>query len=247
MKKLAVLAMTGILALTAVGFGFAKWSSQVDANVTVNTGSVLIGIKDLGTNDDNSNVVVADLPIGPTQPNAGQPGADPQWGDGINDEGKDVAKLVSDNEPTVCQPITGTDYYTAITESITNGYPWYGPTTEVDVKNLGTIPVKLESFAWTWDTAAPGLTNLDPWFEVASYEISMDGMATKTGSGKANFQGALDKIQLHAGDVLHVKLQFGLREIKEGEQTQTALNVLPQKANGRATFHVTATQWNEVK
>ncbi len=247
MRKMVILAIVAVLALTSVGFGFAKWSSSVDANVSVQTGNVLIGIRDVGTNDDGDNTGVADYGIVGIGPNQGSYGADPQWtntygGLGINSEMKDVASLKSTNDPTVCSYIgmtaDETKYYSAITERITNGYPWYGPTTRVQIANLGSIPVKLESFTWSWNSDG---TNLDPWFNVVNYTISMPGTATITGSGTANFQTALNHIQLHAGDVLTVEVQIGLSE------TNASGDLLPQLATGTATSHITASQWNEVQ
>lgn len=249
MKKLALLAMAGILALTAVGFGFAKWSSAVDANVKVNTGTLQIGIRDVGTNDDGGQDAVVDFGKVLVGPNLGNYGADPQFGKGDNREMKDVASLVSTNDPSYCEfrgLLGDTRYYNAITEKITNGYPWYGPTTNVEVANLGTIPVKLEAFDWSW-VSATGKTNLDPWFDIVNYTITEPNGTVLTGTGKAAFQTALGGIQLHGKEVLKVNVQFGLNELKAGTTEEIAANLLPQNANGEAVFHVTASQWNEVK
>jgi len=238
-KKLLALAMLGIMSLTAIGFGYAKWSSTVDASVTVNTGSVLIGIRDVGTDDDGSNVGVPDV-TAQIQANPGQPsGADPQWGEGINGELKDVATKISTNTGNAIGSIGSNAYYGSISETITNAYPYYGPTSVIEIANLGTIPVKIETLDWAWD---PTSVINDEYYDIVSWTISYPGASPITGSGTANLLASLAKIQLHADDVLTLTMQEGIRQTNKAETVTT-----PQSASGTATLTVTASQWNEVQ
>lgn len=239
-KKLLTLAMIGVLSLTAVGFGYAKWSSTVDAKVTINTGSLILGIRDVGTNDDGSNLSVADLPIGSTQTNAGQPGADPQWGLGINGEGKDVAKTISTNNLLgKVGTLNGVDYYDSITETITNGYPYYGPSSEIEIANLGSVPAKIEDVQFVWDN---GLIN-NEYMEIVKWTVNYPDSTTATGSGLDALKAALLKYQLHGEKVIKISFQQGIRQTAKSDSTQ----ITPQNANGSLSLKVIASQWNEVQ
>lgn len=242
MRKVAFLAMTAVLALTTVGYGFAKWSSTVDANVIVNTGSVQIGIRDVGTNDDGTNDGVPDygiVPVGSGLPNAGNLGADPQWGAGLNGEKKDVAKKVSENTGTIVGSINGINYYDSIKETITNGYPYYGPTTDIEIANLGTIPVKLETLNHVWTVES--VIN-DEYYDIVGWTITYPDGTVTSGAGTDNLLATLQKTQLHAKDVLKVSMQEGIRQTAKSDSTQ----ITPQNASGSETITVTASQWNEV-
>lgn len=49
MKKIGLLVLALVMALGALGVGYAAWTSSVSVNATVATGNVLIGIKDNGS------------------------------------------------------------------------------------------------------------------------------------------------------------------------------------------------------
>lgn len=244
-KKLLALAMMGVLSLTAVGFGYAKWSSTVDAKVTVNTGTVQIGIRDVGTNDDGTNDGVADYGVvGAGLPNAGSLGADPQWtaaygGAGINGENKDVASKISENTGNVVGEINGVQYYDAIAETINNGYPYYGPTTEIEIASLGSVPVKLENLNMNW---TEGSVINSEYYEIYSWTITMPDGTTQTGSGTDNLLTALRGIQLHKNDVIKVAMKEGIRQTNRAGDITT-----PQNASGTQNITITASQWNEVQ
>jgi hypothetical protein len=214
MKKTAIIATIALFALTAVGFGFAMWSDTVTAKVTVNTGCVEVGIKDLGT-DDNGCADDA-LPDN---------GADPQVAPGNNSEGKDVASLVSEN----ITAIGNTGYYERIEETLDNGYPYYAPTTKVEIKNLGSIPVKLNGI-----TATPSGALVDN-IIINSWTINKgDGTEFATGTTLEGLQANLEKYQLHAEESLFVTIQMYLNQESE------------QGASGTIEFTIPAAQWNEV-
>ncbi|MEW6183951.1 MAG: hypothetical protein AB1500_12400 [Bacillota bacterium] len=234
MRKATIICLVLMMALATVGYGFAKWSDSVTATVSVNTGNVCVGIRDLGTNDDGiTSDVIADLPIGPGLPNAGQPGADPQYGDlADNSEGKDVAKKVSENGTEKCK-IGDTQYYDSVTETITNGYPWYGPTTVVEIANCGSIPVKIERI----DTVASG--DLISFLHIGAWTMYVNETRILSGTGENALYAYLDRYQLHAKDVIKLEIQQYLEETN-------ANGLCPENASGTVTITVTASQWNEV-
>jgi len=49
MKKLGLLVLVLVLALASLGIGYAAWSSSVTINGTVETGTVLVGVVDAGS------------------------------------------------------------------------------------------------------------------------------------------------------------------------------------------------------
>lgn len=61
MKKIGLLVLALIMALGALGVGYAAWTSAVSVNATVATGNVLVGIKDLG---DSTSTPTNGAPVG---------------------------------------------------------------------------------------------------------------------------------------------------------------------------------------
>jgi predicted ribosomally synthesized peptide with SipW-like signal peptide len=114
MKKIGLLALALVLALGALGVGYAMWTDTVTVNGTINTGSIDLAIKDIGVTD---------------------PGPDPQCGDGVNDEDKDVASVLSENiEPASCA-----GYYNSVIETFSHVYPWYKGGFIIELTNCGTV------------------------------------------------------------------------------------------------------------
>lgn len=139
MKKLGFIALALVLALGVLGVGFALWSQQLTITGTVDTGTLLVGIRDTGTNDPPPDLVT--LP-GKVYPQSAA--------EGTIDEGydKNVAAIESIQGE---YKFTKDDvkYYHNITYKITNAYPCYTGTGTFAVANGGTIPVKVESITVT--------------------------------------------------------------------------------------------------
>jgi len=51
MKKIGILALVLVVALSAIGMGYAWWTQSLTINGTVNTGNLLVGIADLNNPD----------------------------------------------------------------------------------------------------------------------------------------------------------------------------------------------------
>lgn len=242
-KKLLTLTMVGILSLSAIGFGYAKWSDTVDAKVTVNTGDVKIGIRDVGTNDDDGNPLgaVADVARLIDANPIDDSGADPQWGIGNNSEKKDVATMKSVNGTTVVGTIDGVDYYDSISETITNAYPYYGPTTVFEIASLGSVPVKLENLTSSWETTGP---LDDGHFQIRDWTITKPDSSTisstATTATREGLINALKGIQLHKNQVVKVSVQTGVT------QNDPEGNITAQNESGTFNIHIDAAQWNEV-
>jgi len=216
MKRMLTVCLVAMLALGLMGLGFAKWSDTVTIEASVATGNVSVGILDAGVNDE---------------------GPDPQYPPGLNSEGKDVAEIVSENGEAIGE----SGYYKNIIETISNGYPYYKPGTTFEIKNLGSIPVKIESITENWTgeladnihVASWQVTNPDGSVLATSPAIPEDvnGAVLTT---FADLVAAIGNFQLHDGEVLTVDIEWFLDQ--ESEMLSNATN----------TITIIASQWNEV-
>jgi predicted ribosomally synthesized peptide with SipW-like signal peptide len=138
-KKLGFIALALVLALGVLGVGFALWSQQLTITGTVDTGTLLVGIRDNGTNDPPPDLVSGGVVYPQNSPV-----------DGTIDEGydKNVGAIESING-TYKFTKDQVDYYHDITYHITNAYPCYTGTGFFAVANGGTIPVKCKTITVT--------------------------------------------------------------------------------------------------
>ena len=171
-KKMGILFMIMVLALTGVGVGFAHWFDTVTIIEEVNTGTVIIGIRDMGTTDDPYASDLLPNPYGPAVWPSGYPWVDPGWnGTHVIAYNKDVASTISVNGTIHCVKPDGRIFYDSVTETLTNCYPSYAPTIAVELTNCGTIPVKItwkpagmrrKSPGWSTTVCLPILCAHDP-------------------------------------------------------------------------------------
>jgi len=229
MKKVLTICMVAMLALGLMGFGFAKWSDTVAINTTVNTGNVLIGINDAGTTDPYDG----DLTYleNNTNPALYSPGWDRQYWNstfgegGLNHEGKDVGSIDSTN----LDPITGqTGWYKSIKEEIKNAYPYYKPGTTIEIASLGTVPVKIEGFSYSW--TGPLADNIHCVDTVITYPNG----TTDTVNGWDELVTAIEGVQLHQGQKITINLNMYFDQQSE------------MLADCTGTFTVIGSQWNEI-
>jgi len=216
MKKIGLLALALVLALGALGVGYAMWTDTVTINGTVNTGDLILGVADMGTND----------------PNDGSP--DPQCGPGHNEEKKDVAYFESINgTPTAdCQ-----GYYESITETFNHVYPYYGPSVTVYVANCGSVPLKILSMTVTSFTG----TDLTPWMSFTWEIYNEDGNLYSKDSGNWDaFVAAIGTPQIAGGKYIRIEKTICFNE------TDGRGNLLPQNAFMKYELTLTGAQWNEV-
>lgn len=206
MKKLLAICMIAILSLGLMGFGFAMWKDDVTITATVNTGNVKIGILDAGVND---------------------PGADPNVSPGVNSEGKDVGRIVSENNGTAIGAIGNDYYYESITETITNAYPYYAPGSTIKIASLGSVPVKIRSITGEWDGALSDNVKVYSW-------TATTPEGNGTGSDWASLVQFLLGKQLHQNQVITINIQWYFDQ-------QSEMN-----SSASVTYTVEAAQWNEV-
>lgn len=232
MKKITLVVLVVVLALGILGVGYAKWSDTVTINGTVNTGTVKIGITDANTTDPVGTLDPIVVPYLENFPCPNWPFA--------TTEKKDVASTVSvNNAPMICRyggSITRQGFE-SITETITNAYPFYAPTTNLVMHSCGTIPVKVEDFALTVISDPNNILGnmYFTWGYALGKELPTPSQGPWVfGCGIDNLEEALLGIQLHEGDFIWVKLQM------------IFLETTPQGSNASFTIAITASQYNEV-
>ncbi len=183
MKKIGILALALVMALGALGIGYAHWTDTLEIEGDINTGWVDVNFhsqidNDLDSNDPNEegNWVF---------PSSGGP----PWWDGTR-ENKDVAKT-SSTFSTWVGPWSSSNVTGNTAEMIiTDGYPSYWGSVIWDIQNNGNIPVEL----WKVNLIAvdgPGA----PWAAGLPYALEIDVLYYVD----ADSSGQIDQ-QLDAGD-----------------------------------------------
>lgn len=137
MKKIGLLVLTMVLALGALGVGYAKWSDTVVINGSVESGFVCVDTinwAEIGTFDG-----IPDENWTTWDPSPGTPSCPPDFAfGGIHPVDKDVGWV----EFT---PIyDGLDRVKALEVTIHNGYPYYLGMFQFSMCNCGTIPIKID-------------------------------------------------------------------------------------------------------
>ena len=137
MKKLTTTAIATLAVLIAVGVAFALWADVLKIHIEVNTGEVDV---EFGDNPSVKEYV-------------GFPASGGGWSfveEGNNSEAKNVADCTVtlqevENEESGSPSSAGNNDLDLVI-TITNGYPGYKCEVTFEVKNTGSIPVKLYFF-----------------------------------------------------------------------------------------------------
>jgi predicted ribosomally synthesized peptide with SipW-like signal peptide len=219
MKKIGLLLLALVIALGALGVGYAKWTDTVTINGTVNTGTLILGVKDIGTNDAKGTLDTLCAPV---------PGV------AVGQERKDVGSFDSANG-TVKAGCDG--YYADITETLTNVYPGYYGESTIELKNCGTVPLKIEDIQLT----NPSGTDLTSWMLFKWSVTDENGVPHGTYSGNIQaLETALLGQQIAGGKTVNFVIGICFQEYN-GQQ-----EIMPQKANMGFSVVFTGSQWNEV-
>jgi len=221
MKKIGLLLLALVIALGALGVGYAKWTDTVTISGTVNTGTLILGIKDLSTNDPKGTLDTLCAP----EPNVP-----------AGTERKDVGMFVSTNGAvkTGCE-----GYYANIIENMTNVYPGYYGESTIELKNCGTVPLKIEDISLT---AISG--DLTPWM-LFKWSVT-DENGNEYGPYSGNIQAletALVGQQIAGGKTVEFVVGICFQEWAVIDDKDV---IMPQKANMSFSLRFTGSQWNEV-
>jgi len=221
MKKIGLLAMTLVLALGALGIGYAKWSDTVTITGTVATGSVVVGIRDVSDNG-------ADNDPGPTPFHADPRVVPHDPGElfyFVNAFDKDVAYTNSINGDRKCI-CNDAQYYASVHEDFHNVYPFYAVNQDLRLVNCGTVPIKIDSWLITNIKGNAAILDCIQW------QWTINGIF-QFGT-LADLVAALDHYQLEPCQELQIFF------------APIFLECTPQGANLSFDIVVTGAQWNEV-
>jgi len=241
MRKIGFLVLALVLALGSLGIGYAKWTDQLVLNGTVNTGSVIVGILDEGTTDDGPNFLQQGgllFPVNSPVDGTKDPRVVPQetppfttwvW---VSPVDKNVASTISVNGETKGACAQGPTYYASVTETVDNAYPFYAPTINLSIANLGTVPVKIDAVVLNVISDPKGVLNCI----VFAWTITPPGLSPVVGQGTLqDFKDAIGKWQIDPCDVMGIDL------------TEIFLECTPEDSDASFTITITASQWNEVQ
>jgi hypothetical protein len=216
MKKIGLLMLTIVLALGALGIGYAKWADTVDMTVNVGTDNVQLCIQETGT----AHEPFTTDPTGSGHLDAGALGTtcDPLViGTGQPSPRKDVAS--TDVAWVNCHTLSVT---------VTNGYPYYTAAVDFTVCNTGSVPTKLWRVVISDDFGnsytfygAPAMGGLD---------LNNDGKCDMVISWEDNWG-----LQIEGATCGDESFTFVLLEDIPPSQTGTL----------HFTITLTAVQWNE--
>ena len=139
MKKIGLLSLALVLALGALGVGYAMWSDTLVMKGTISTGEVIVIFASQYDND---------AAVGSNDPSeAGSwdvSGPIPEWiGARYEKDYASTGSTFDDYDPL------RELYGDSATLTVNNGYPCYWGSVIWDVKNVGKIPVKLWSINLT--------------------------------------------------------------------------------------------------
>jgi predicted ribosomally synthesized peptide with SipW-like signal peptide len=135
MKKIALLSLALVLALGALGVGYAMWSDSVTISGSVTTNTVTIGFTEFTCQEMFQYLPWSD--------------DDPFYEGEYED--KDVATCTCSMDTLVEDPATTLRGYKVGTVTVTNGYPCYWCFVTFVIKNLGTTPVIIQE----WEPVDP--------------------------------------------------------------------------------------------
>jgi hypothetical protein len=232
-KKALIFCLVAVLALSLMGFGFAKWTDELKVHGTVKTGDLDVSIHAFDTNDDGYGFYYGI--DGYVQCDDGR---DPQWGKGNNDEGKKVAHI------TFCPYSKGNDKELYL--AIENAYPWYNPQFTFFIQGNGSVPAKIQNVTFDINEDNDGLSNF---IKVIDWKIYVDnpkshGLPKEYRTikpGDKSWDGlcqALKGIQIHKDGKVWVKVNAGI------EQNGCGDSICPENATLKGIIKFDFVQWN---
>jgi predicted ribosomally synthesized peptide with SipW-like signal peptide len=218
MKKLGLLMLVLILALGALGIGYAKWSDTVTITGNVATGNVAVGILDI------SGGIFSDE------------GVDPRVipGDGgevfvfVDEFDKDVATATSQDVGDPVCVMSNRQFVTALHETFDQVYPFYAPVAAALLVNCGTLPIKIET------VTLANLSDDDFCMSHIQWQWAIGGGEVTAFGTMDEMLQALELIQVEPGETLVFVYQ------------PVFLEETPQGAALSFDFLFGASQWNEV-
>jgi hypothetical protein len=214
-----ILCLVTVLALSLMGFGFAKWTDGVNLGAKVATGNVGVAIQGISVNDQ---------------------GADPQYCLGNNNEGKDVANIKFKKVDNKNLNVTISNAYPWYQPGFTFRVKGTG-TVPVKVEKISvnnvSDPKGLQNYIqllnWSIHVVNPASNGL------AAEDRTIDSGQNTTWLA---LQDALKYIQIHRNGYIDVTVNAGILE----QKAPCDNNLAPQDATISGNVAIGVAQWNEV-
>lgn len=224
--KMTAIFGTLMIALMLTGLAYAHWSQTLYISGTIKTGKLLVGLSNLGVND-----------------NGPDPGFDTETNEQVWYD-KDVGSITSENEGYIFENGT-VKFYEKEVITINNAYPSYAPGWCTIITNGGTIPVKISNFVVTPDVATwPKWIELLKWIIIYEWGEVANGASHPITSleyyGDECFSKLLEALvgqQLEPGGTIIVYIDL---------HTTQEFGPMPMNATFSFSVEVTFTQWNMV-
>lgn len=240
MKKNIIACLVAVLALAAVGAGFAMWSDTVGFSATAETGSLQFEFVP-NSSFSRDGVSTPDYTCGPWIQNPS-----------LAPEGKDVgATTTAITQSSQNGPLD------TLTVSVSNAYPCYYNDISWNVKNSGTIPVIIQQAKLLWGKDSLGNPVEFPIDAAKTYALCKNGPnqysimeinMTNPPSDPDQFYfdnnvifefswGDNVGLQLHPGEEIEQSFKFHV--VQPAEQSMTGANAYT------FSLQIDGVQWNE--
>ncbi len=127
-KKVGLIVLVVVLALGALGVGYAAWSQSLNVTANVNTGTFGAKFASAVSNDDGTPGNILD------------PSSAGSWSGGVWDSGTRASTNVGNTTVAITTTTVTGD---TLTVTINNAYPGYFGSVAVQVANTGSVPIKV--------------------------------------------------------------------------------------------------------
>ncbi len=216
MKKPVLLCVICLVALDAIGFGFAKWSDSVAVEAVAQSGEMKWGFVDVWQLDDgvdwHSEMAGGMLELY----------QDP--------EGKDVASTQLELQDT-----NGDGVYDTLVVTVNNAYPCYYNEVSATVENLGTIPLVIQRPVIWWGSSRQEIEDGIVYYLCSDGSIVRDpGSAPENAVIEVQYQDNIGA-QQHPGPENQLQEGFDFHVLQPAAENSTY----------RFAFTVEGVQWNE--
>lgn len=178
MKKTGFICLMLIMALAFMGMGYAEWSKSVSMNTHVETGNLIMGIRNLGVMN--------------CRPGQEMPPPDPK--------GKNVGFVVLTDGPYRFE-LGGLSYSDSVAIRL-KGYPGYSPFCTVQLANGGTIPARIGDFTIKWHGGMA-----DNIF-VTNWAVTFPEGFQASGTGFHSLRKVIRNASVDPGHKMLVEIQF---------------------------------------
>lgn len=235
MKKVKVLALVLAFALAAMGGAYAMWADNLVINETVKTGYLDVQFQGVFNPDPGPNytgyIGQAGNPYGVYGVTSGNEGLD-ELDPGNPNANKNIAKMDAALFSPSESGASYSDTNDGLTITLENGYPGYQDRIFTTIKNIGTVPAKLEITSNAGNIAGDILAEI--WFDADPTKSKDNGEDFMVWNNSGLTPAiALDGYQIDPGESVPVAIYTRVLQAADQNDTYTY------------SINLKAIQWNE--